>query len=868
MNMSDDVFFSDLLKRFRKRRKLTQQQLADQIGVSRKTVGLWEQGTFKPDIEALLYEIVKGLGLSVQEQQQLFEAYTITALNTSFHNPPLKRNLYFTGRNFQLNQLHTLLMAGKQVALTQAISGLGGIGKTQLALEYAYRYQKSYHDIFWASADTEEALMAAYMRFAEVLHLPEAKEADQNKVKEAVRRWFRVHTNWLLIIDNIDELHLLPSFVPENRQGAVLLTTRRQVTEPVAQALELEVLPEEDAILFLLKRAKVLALDASLEEASRDELEAAREITSLLGNLPLALDQAGAYILETKCSFAEYRTLFQTSRKRLLQRRIGESIPTDHPASVTTTFRLNFQQVQQRSDPTADLLRLLAFLAPDTIPEEILTADASQLGPTLAPVAADIFLLNQAIELLRAYSLVLRDPKEKSLSVHRLVQAVLQDTLEEEERRTWRERAMLAVNTAFPHVEHQVWSQCERMLSQALFVAQSIEQDQLRGEEAGRLFYETAVYLWERARYGEAEPLYQRVLRIREQQLGPEHTSVAYPLNALANLYSYQGKYAQAESLYQRALRIWEQQLGPGHPLVATSFNNLADLYSKQGKYEEAEPLWKRALHIWEQQLGPEHDFVATSLNNLAELYREQGKYAQAEPLYQRALSIWEQQLGPEHPDVAYALNNLAALYTQQGKYEEAEPLYQRALQIREQSLGPEHPQVAYSLNGLADLYREQGKHGEAERLYQRALHIYEQQLGPEYAYVAYSLHGLANLYREQSQYAQAEPLYQRALSIWEQQLGEVHPETARIIHDLARFWEMQGNSEEARAWYVRALTAREWALGKHHPKTTETRARLIALLRTIGQHEEATHLEVDQLEIVQSKQMTNKEEQKAHTED
>src|SRR5581483_6591671 len=227
MNMSDDVFFSDLLKRFRKRRKLTQQQLADQIGVSRKTVGLWEQGTFKPDIEALLYEIVKGLGLSVQEQQQLFEAYTITALNTSFHNPPLKRNLYFTGRNFQLNQLHTLLMAGKQVALTQAISGLGGIGKTQLALEYAYRYQKSYHDIFWASADTEEALMAAYMRFAEVLHLPEAKEADQNKVKEAVRRWFRVHTNWLLIIDNIDELHLLPSFVPENRQGAVLLTTRR-----------------------------------------------------------------------------------------------------------------------------------------------------------------------------------------------------------------------------------------------------------------------------------------------------------------------------------------------------------------------------------------------------------------------------------------------------------------------------------------------------------------------------------------------------------------------------------------------------------------------------------------------------------------
>jgi DNA-binding XRE family transcriptional regulator len=314
---SEDLFFSELLKHFRKRKKLTQKQLAERIEVSRETVSFWERGQFKPDAEGILYQIVDVLALTVQEQHQLFNAYTVTALATSFHNPPLKRNQYFTGRRSQLNQLHTLLMAGKQVALTQAISGLGGIGKTQLALEYAYQYQKSYHDIFWVNADTEESLMASYVLFAGMLHLPEYEEADQNKLKVAVQHWLRKHTGWLLIFDNMEDLNLLQQFVPVDRQGSILLTTRRQVTEPVAQALELEVLPENDAILFLLKRTKVLPVNRSLEDASDHDIEAARAITYLLGNLPLALDQAGAYILETPCSFAEYLTLFQTYQSQL-----------------------------------------------------------------------------------------------------------------------------------------------------------------------------------------------------------------------------------------------------------------------------------------------------------------------------------------------------------------------------------------------------------------------------------------------------------------------------------------------------------------------------------------------------------------------
>ncbi|HZO75693.1 MAG TPA: FxSxx-COOH system tetratricopeptide repeat protein [Ktedonobacteraceae bacterium] len=836
----EELFFSDLLKQFRRRKKLTQRQLAGRLEVTRETVSLWERGNYKPDDEVMLYEIVNVLSLTDQEQARLFEAYTVTALATSFHHPPAKRNPYFTGRSAQLSQLHTLLSAGKQVALTQAISGLGGIGKTQLALEYAYRYQKSYHDIFWASADTEEALMASYIQFAEALRLSEVEEADQNKVKAAVCRWFQQHTNWLLICDNIEDLHLLPSFVPENRQGAVLLTTRRQVTEPAAQTLELAVLSEDEAVLFLLKRTKVLPLDASLEDASDNEVEAARAITRLLDNLPLALDQAGAYILETRCSFAEYGMLFQTHRDHLLQRRIGESIPTDHPDSVTTTFELNFQQVQQRNAAAADLLRLCAYLAPDAIAEEILTEGASLLGLVLSPVAADTFLLNQAMESLRAYSLIRRDPEGKLLSIHRLVQAVLQDQQDPAERRIWTERAVQAVNAAFPHMrankEYEAWAQCERLLLPALVAIEYIEQDQMMFEEAGRLLSETAVYLQGRARYGEAEPLCQRALSIRERLFGAEHPEVASSLKRLAILYYEQGKYEAAEPLYQQALSIWERLGGLEHSEVASSLNNLAILYSEQGKYEAAEPLYQQALSIWEQRLGPEHPDVAYPLNNLASLYKEQGKYEAAEPLYRRALHIREQRWGPEHPLMATPLHGLANLYLDQGKYAEAEPLYRRVLHIREQSLGPEHPQVTYPLTNLAELYKEQGKYEQAELLYQRALSIWEQQLGLKHPEIAYPLHGLASVSYRQGKYEQAELLYQKALSIREQQGEPEHPLVAEILHDLAALREQQRNYQEALALLERALAIRERALGPEHPKTGATRERLTTLKQSISQ--------------------------------
>ena len=211
----------------------------------------------------------------------------------------------------------------------------------------------------------------------------------------------------------------------------------------------------------------------------------------------------------------------------------------------------------------------MRFCPPDAIPEEILTEGASVLGPSLEKVVSDPLLLGETIEALRAYSLIGRDPRTKTLSVHRLVQAVLQDGMDEESRKQWAERAVRAVYMAFPYVEHQTWLQCDRLLPHALRCAEMIEKYQLHFSEEAHFLNRIGLYLDDRARYQEAEPLYLRALQIREQQLGPEHPDTATSLNNLALLYQTQGKYPEAEPLFLRALQIREQQLGPEHPDTA-----------------------------------------------------------------------------------------------------------------------------------------------------------------------------------------------------------------------------------------------------------------------------------------------------------
>jgi len=473
--------------------------------------------TLWPTPDEGFVDVVNGIRIAIDD---------LISKGQSSNPPPAKRNIpfdrnpLFTGREGVLELLHATLNAGKTTALTQAISGMGGIGKTQTAVEYAYRYQDDYECIYWIKAESRESIISDFVTTAYLLDLPEQQEQEQSRVVAAVKRWFQENTGWLLIFDNADDLTIIRDFLPQGGKGHILLTTREQATGRIAQRIEIEKMEPEEGALFLLRRAAILAQDAPLEDASPNDHEAARKIVQAMDGLPLALDQAGAFIDETQCSLTDYLDFFETRQADLLKRR--GRLATDHPDSVAATVSLSFEKVQKANPAAADLLCLCAFLDPDGIQEEIFTEGASELGPTLKPLAADRIKLSETIGTLLTYSLLSRSP-DHSLTIHRLAQVVLKHGMNKNTQRRWAERVVRAVNLAFPAAEYENWLRCQQFMPHVLACKALIEHWDMTMPEAAQLLNDAGYYLRESAQYLQAEPLLQRALDIRERVLGPEH---------------------------------------------------------------------------------------------------------------------------------------------------------------------------------------------------------------------------------------------------------------------------------------------------------------------------------------------------------
>jgi len=764
---------------------------------------------------------------------------------------PYRRNQYFTGRKAELDALGAALTQDGAAAL----SGLGGVGKTQIALTYAWDNHDAYPGgTFWITATSENDLLSGYAALAEpeLLSLLVNRKTEKNlqAVADAVRaRLAHEERPWLVVFDNADDPSILKPFIPANPHGRVIITSKAQNFAPlnVRCVVGVKEMIPNDGRDFLLAR-----VTRDERAHTPDEVAAAENLAKELGYFPLALEQAGAYIAAMHTTFRQYLSAYHRQRLRLLGRRKPEA--GDYRETVATTWRMSFREVRRASKAAADALAFSAFLAPDGIPFELLILGAPHLGRRIAAAllgaADEPGRVNELLEPLTRFSLIRVDGGNWIYAVHRLVQEVTRWRMGGAECRTWAERTVRAVNAAFPLIEFENWRQCDRLLPHAQAACELVVSQLILSREAGRLLNQTAYRLDDRAQHAEAEPLYGRALEIRQKVLGPEHPDTATSLDNLAGLYDSQGRYAEAEPLHRRALEIGEKALGPEHPHTATSLNNLAELYRAQGRYAEAEPLYQRALGIRHKVLGPEHPDTATSLNNLAELYRAQGRYAEAEPLHQRAVAIDEEVHGPDHPDVATSLNNLAAVYHAQGRLADAEPLFRRALEIREKMLRPEHPHTASSLNNVAELYRAQGRYAEAEPLYRRALGIWEKVLGPGHPSTATSLNNLALLYDTQGRYADAEPLYRRALEIREKVLGPEHPDTATSVNNLGVLLGKQGRYTDALPLLERALAIREKALGSEHLDTAHGLENCAYVLRRLNRDAEAAALKARAAEI------------------
>ena len=540
-------------------------------------------------------------------------------------------------------------------ALSQsaAIAGLGGIGKTQTAIEYAYRYfydESIYEWAFWVRADTELNIVTGLAELARSLDLGEGK---LDELAERARRWLETHDRWLLIFDNADDPKLLEPWMPKNLQGWVLLTSRakRFVSLGIKAPIELKAFSQQESIEFLQERCDRVSLDAA-------ELAALAALAQELAGLPLALEQAGAYLRQMQVSFAVYWRHYQRRRLELLER--GKPETGEYPTSVATTWLLNFEQVEQRSPASVPILRLSAVLSGDEIDEQLLLVCAEEFGLTDSTDELD---LAEQLAALADFSLIERERETASYSIHRMVQAVVWHGLTATERQDWMLRAIAGLNAVFPDVEKfENWAVCGRLVPHVQAVAARQSDETLKTTDWALLLSRAGYYLSQQGRYEQAEPLYLQVLELTRFLLGEQHPDVATSLNHLAGLYESQGRYEQAEPLYLQALELRRSLLGEQHPHVATSLNNLALLYDSQGRYEQAEPLYLQALELKRSLLGEQHPDVAISLNNLALLYNSQGRYEQAEPLYLQSLATLEQMLGADHPNTQVVRKNLELL--------------------------------------------------------------------------------------------------------------------------------------------------------------------------------------------------------------
>lgn len=745
---------------------LSQEALAEAIGASARSLRRWEHDLVLPQ-KMWRERLAQKFGLASQVFLGMPTSETRLSISniSSLWTVPYARNPYFTGCEKILECLRATLQATPS---PQALCGMGGIGKTQIAIEYVYRFGEDYQTILWANAETSSRLGTEIRTLASTLNLPVQKEQDLHQVMRAMKRWLEQHTNWLLVIDNAEDFHLLEPLLPTRSTGHIILTTRQQSPDKITHPLAVSKWDGEASTLFLLRRTRHIELHTELAEAVPEDVCLAREIAGLLDGLPLALDQAGAYIDDSACGLAAYLERYRSFQTRLLDmRQLRKGTEAAHPASVQATLALSLAQVEDSCPEAANLLRLCAFLDADAIPEELLDWEETILQ---AP-AHDLIKRDIAIAELRRFSLLQRDLQENTLSLHRLVQLVIQDRLLEGERKTWAERAVRLIESLFPNFDTnkvEDLPQCQRYLAHALKCAVHIRALDIKTQEAVRLLYKLGTYLFEQdEQYHVAEEALQQASAIQKALADKEDLKVAEISIVLAELFRKQNKFAEAEALYWQVYQIRSTELGEQDLQTAEALNDLAALYARTDQ-EQAEQLYQRTLAILEQTAGKESYYFLMTSTNLGVLYHRRHKDTQAEDLLRQVLESWEPTLSSDHPDFAFPLTSLAYLLIKQQRFDEARPLLQRALAILERFLGSTHLKRGFVLVGLGDVYQAQGALALAEQCFLEALALREQAFGSDSRHpdMLETLQRLEKLYTMQGLPAQAEGIAQRLANL------------------------------------------------------------------------------------------------------
>jgi tetratricopeptide (TPR) repeat protein len=617
------------------------------------------------------------------------------------HNLPFAgRDPRFTGRETELASLRQTLLAGGAAALVVA-KGQGGVGKTSLAREYAYRHLTTYSVIGWIDAETPTSLMTSYARLARLLKLPQADAREEEIVRDAVRKWLSATPDWLLIYDNADDPNLLKEWLPSSYIGHVLITSRTQLWQ-YAKPLNIALLSEDECLALLLQWLERSVWHDATERATAAEL--CRE----LGYLSLAIAQAGAFIFNTGTSVADYLNLFKQEHLALFEDEYAQVADRENEGNLAVTYRLNVEKLEKTNPAARDLLNLLAFFAPEPFRLELLKDATDKLPENLAVLVKSPLLLSKATAEIKRYSLAEVDAGK--ITLHRLVSLIIRERhLDETTHKDWVVVAVNVLYLLYPDPRNNTkWSLCQELLEHARATANHANKLHISTRFIMRLFRYTGLYLAQRANYLAAYPLLEQALHICEEEFGVSHWRVATSLKDLGLLLSFLKKYDTARQLLERSLIIREKIYGKNHVNVAQSLSNLGKLLYDIQNYSEAHLLLEKALLIDKKNYGEQHPYTATTMMRLGNVLTQLGDYDVARPLLEQALTIHIEKLGGRDYNVADSFQSLGIFCYRIKKLELAESHLEKALVIRQTLFGEEDPRTATAIYWLEKVRKAQ----------------------------------------------------------------------------------------------------------------------------------------------------------------
>lgn len=630
-------------------------------------------------------------------------ASTLTTEPTILVGPPLLHNLPFTplgellkGRDDDLQTLESALEEKAHV-----LHGLGGIGKTRLAVEHAWRQGRKYRAVLFVLADSPETLNSGLAGLArgDLLDLPERNEPAEREVTTAVLRWLRDNSGWLLILDNVDTKEALLAvtrLLPSLTEGRVLITSRRRDWPPGVYRQPVDVIPLPAATDFLLKR--------TVKERRRepDDVPQALRLAELLDGLPLALEQAAAYTAHTQISIAEYLEIWEKECDSALS--WYDEGTMQYPASLAVTWQGTFRQLA----PTAKaLLRLLAYLSPEPIPVAMITMSTTIIKSVARRLCGETELderpVRDDLSELAAVSLISR--RGSNISVHPMVQETIRQSIPKEEQPIWIAEAIGLVNDYAPgHAEDvSAWATWDLLRAHvAHLLAPALPMNLLQNRSLLRLRAELGLFLYGKGLYSEAEPILLASCEAAEQVFGEEGPELSINLTNYALLLLAMGRKEEAESRMRRALRIARVSLDDRDPLLSRFINGLALALMERGEWNEAESLIREALAA--DIAMDDRSGEARDLHNLALLLNSTGRLHEAEVSSRQALEIGREVFGASHPRTARRMQILAGILRTLGDFDEAILLANESLEILERALGPQHPRTQSARRDLENL--------------------------------------------------------------------------------------------------------------------------------------------------------------------